>query len=428
MKKLLVVSLLFISQICLLTPIYAIDQGNTKVVGMDRRSDVYFGSSVAIFGDYAIVGSPDESFIISDYNAKFLAGAAYLYKYSQATNSWNLVQLISPEINDANFGTSVAIDANKIVIGAFDQDMNGDDSGSNHGAVYIYENYTEGISTPIIISTVLENTYFGQSVAISNDRIIVGSPWGHTDTGAAGGNYGAAYVYFKEAGSWTLKQQIISPELDTWFGKSVSISGDYLAIGSQANGSIQGAGYAYHYNGSTWEEDSSFALDGREGVNAPNKVLVSKSFLFITAYLDTQASFRVGSVSIYKRNAGDTSWVFSQKIEPSNVPANGDFGVDISISSDEKTLAIGAGGAKKVLLYSQTPTGWSQTNTLVSFGKGSAFIFGESVAVTNSALLVGDPGHDYDLNGENYLSGAGAAYFFGSAKSFSPALIYYLIQ
>jgi len=432
MKKLIFVSLLFISQFGLLTSAYAINHGNTKVVGMDRSEYTYFGESVAIFGDYAIVGSPEESFIDSDdfMNNRYSAGAAYLYKYTKGTDKWELVTQISPKINYASFGKSVAIDGNRIVIGAFDQDVNGDGSGANHGAVYIYENYTQGIGEPIMLSPSQEGTYFGRSVAISNDQIVVGATWGHTEAGVAGGNYGAAYIYSNKTGEWILQQQIISPELDTMFGQSVSIYDNYLVVGSQArSATIKGAGYAYYYNSDSesWVENGSFPIDGREGVNIVNKVLVSNSFLFITAYLDKQGSYKVGSVSVYKRNISGTSWVFAQKISPLTVLSNGDFGVDISISDDEKTLAIGASGANKVFFYSQAHAEWSVNNSVNIFGNGTGLGFGRSVATTNSSLVVGVPNHSYDVNGENYESSAGAAYFFGSMKS-SPALIYYLLQ
>jgi hypothetical protein len=417
MKKLILVSLLILSYISLLTPAYAtINDANTKVVSNDRHQYAYFGESVAIFGDYAIVGVPDQNFVSGEIsNWVFSAGSAYLYKRNQAVNTWDLVEEISPKVGDASFGKSVAIDGENIVIGAWEQDTNGDDSGSNHGAVYIYENYTQGIDTPIVIPSDKKNTWFGKSVAISNDKIIVGAPWGHSDVGTEVGNYGAAYVYSKVYGSWTLEQQIVSAEVDIWFGQSVSISGDDLVIGSQKNSGNEGAGYTYHYYSGNWEENGSFPLPGREGVNLANKVLISKSFLFVTAYLDMRASFKIGSVSVYRKDPNSGLWVFFEKIlAPDIVSSNAYFGCDISISDDEETLAIGAKGAKKVFFYSQTSTGWKNTYSVESFGNGSGFSFGQSVATTNTALVVGDPNHSYDINGQDSLRSAGAAYFFNS--------------
>ncbi|NOQ78230.1 MAG: hypothetical protein GQ546_02395 [Gammaproteobacteria bacterium] len=434
MKKWISIFLLFISQTSLLIPSYAtsslapvysllLDGGswadNTKVVSTDRRADSHFGNSIAIFGDYAIVGAYQEDYITGNFlTNKYDSGAAYLYKHNKTKNIWELIEKISPNIDSAEFGSSVAIDENTIVIGAWDEDTNGSQSGTAHGAVYIYESYTQGTGKPIKLSHDIANTWFGKSVAISNNRIIVGSPWGHTSAGEAGvngdQNHGVAYVYSKNTGLWTLEQQIISPQADTWFGQSVSISGNYLVIGSQA-GSIEGAAYAYYYDNGNWEENGAFFLDGREGVNLANKVLVSDSFLFVTAYLDNHSSngITTGSVSVYKRNAGDTSWGFTQKIEPSELQSNLVFGSDISISNDEKTLAIGDKGAGKVHLYSQSSAGWSSNHSVKAFGNGSESAFGQSVATTNSSLVVGDPNHKYDVNGLNSVNSAGAAYFFG---------------
>jgi len=432
MKKLLLV--LFISQFYLLTsvcaspnlaPVYSllldgsdVDEnadwkGVNKVVGQDPFSYDYFGKSVAIHGDYAVIGAYDENCCLGDYTSfKSGIGAVYLYKHNHTTKKWELLERITENSKNSDFGYSVAINEDTIVIGARSEDLTEDDNEFSHGAVYIYENYKQGIGAPIKLTQTIPASFFGSSVAISNNKIVVGSTFGHNSLGGeatdSDRNFGAAYIYTK-GDSWNLEHTIVSNEPDKLFGYDVSIHDDYIVVGSDA-GDTDGASLAYYYNNGSWSSNGSFPSPGHD------IVLVSNSFLFATIYRGAHSfnGMTTGYVNIYKRNTSDTNWEFLQKIEPTEPSSTHGFGADISISDDEKTLAISDRGETIVYLYSQTPTGWTLDSNVTQLDKWPRSLsFGNSIAVTNTSLVVGANSENYDVNESTTYRSAGAAYFFG---------------
>ncbi len=102
----------------------------TKIVASDAEAGDYFGASVSISGDYAIVGANQED------EAATNAGAAYIF-HRTGTTTWDSGTKIvasDPEIGD-NFGFSVAISADNSLVGALNEDTGGLDAG----AAYLYD-------------------------------------------------------------------------------------------------------------------------------------------------------------------------------------------------------------------------------------------------------------------------------------------------
>ena len=136
----------------------------------------FFGRSIAIDGSYAIVGSQQE-----ETNSITRAGAAYIFKSNASGNYWSRVKLLASDPSaNAYFGMSVAIDGNYVIVGAHynDVDENGDNFVSNAGAAYIFEN-TNGTWSEIkkiVASDRSTNDNFSTNyaVAISGNNIIVG--------------------------------------------------------------------------------------------------------------------------------------------------------------------------------------------------------------------------------------------------------------
>ena len=89
--------------------------------------------------------------------------------------------------------------------------------------------------------------FFGQSVAISGDRAIIGA-WGDGDNGHRSGS---AYIFEQVGGMWVEQQKLIASDgqANDRFGLSVAISDDSAIAGANGdddNGSLSGSAYAYH--------------------------------------------------------------------------------------------------------------------------------------------------------------------------------------
>ena len=127
----------------------------------DADDDDWFGSSVAVFGQYALVGAP------GDDEAGNEAGAAYLFNTATGTELMKL--LPSGPSSTAEFGSSVCLTASHAVIGA-----PGDDTvTTNAGAVYVFD--LSGVEVAKIIEPGLNSAHLGFSVQVDSDRVIAGA-------------------------------------------------------------------------------------------------------------------------------------------------------------------------------------------------------------------------------------------------------------
>jgi len=226
----------------------------TKIVASDASANSYFGISVAISGDYAIVGS-----YLHDSD-----GAAYIY-HRTGTNTWDAGTKIVA--NDAQasdlFGISVAINGDYAVVGATGEDT----GGSGAGAAYIYHRtatntWDSGIK--IVASDAQAGDKFGSSVAIDGDYAVVGAE----NEGAGGVDSGAAYIYHRtDTNTWDSGVKIVASDAHSndEFGASADISGDYVVVGAPYESALgdenTGAIYIYHRTDTnTWDSGHKFVL------------------------------------------------------------------------------------------------------------------------------------------------------------------------
>lgn len=103
------------------------------------------------------------------------------------------------------------------------------------GAVYVYDYSSSGIdlTQKLIAENRAARALFGQSVAISGGRLVVGAPYPS--------NIGSVYLYYQDDGSWELSERIVAEDtgigtnVGIEFGASVAVTVDHLVIGSPAN-------------------------------------------------------------------------------------------------------------------------------------------------------------------------------------------------
>lgn len=198
----------------------------------DLMASDSFGHSVAISGNVALVGAYQ-----ADTPSKVNAGAVYVFALED--EEWVQKQKLQPESLQANdyFGFSVAISGNVAIVGAY---LSEQDSVTNGGAAYVFEfdqQKDEWVQKQTLKprEQLTTNEYFGYSVAVSEDMAVVGAQ----RSPAAGKNYaGAIYVFQKDnQGVWQPKQKEQPAELaaSDSFGNSVDIKGNQVIVGSQKN-------------------------------------------------------------------------------------------------------------------------------------------------------------------------------------------------
>lgn len=354
------------------------DEGGTnnwgqlvKLVAPDRASKDRFGSSVAISGDWAVVGAHNHDLDSNGNNSVSNAGAAYIFKKDQGgSDKWGFVKKITaPDrgIKD-NFGESVDISGDYIIAAADGQDFS-DTSGSNQkidaGAVYLYKkdnggNNNWGLFKKLVAYDRADNDLYGYSVAISGDLVVVGTAFQDYDLSTNIINdAGAAYVYEKDKGgtdNWGLQKKIIASDrtVDDVLGWSVAISDSTIVLGapgqdSSENGanylSLAGAAYIFQKNyGGTdnWGQVKKLVASDRTASDEYGEsVHISGSYLVVgsreqdSSATGTDYLASAGAVYVYHQNHGGTNqWGQVQKLVASDRAASDKFGEAVAISDD----------------------------------------------------------------------------------------------
>lgn len=178
-----------------------------------------FGASVAISGDSVVVGA--------------FSGAAYAFRRT-GDNSWSDgVSLVPNGFPDDGFGFSVAISGDYAIVGA-----PGDGSASESGEAYVFRrtgdnSWTQGEALLVGGSGLAGGDDFGRSVALSGDYALVGAP-GANDTDVDSSGTGAAHLFRRQGTNWSYASLLESEEVrdDDLYGSAVAISDDYAIVGA----------------------------------------------------------------------------------------------------------------------------------------------------------------------------------------------------
>lgn len=231
-----------------------------KIVASDRTSGNKFGSSVSMFGDYALVGAIGAEWRDGASFTK-KAGAVYIFEMDDQDN-WNEVQKIYGDPTyEGKFGVSVSISGSYATIGA-DEDA---------GVAYFFER--DGSGEWNRVSKQVGPYYSGWKegvVSISGNYAIGGTSYDHNDENDSDSLYmaGSAFIFERNSsGTWEMVQKIVASDRAKMdhFGASVGISGDMLVVGSPLKDANEGgnfygwagAAYVFKRNGNgTWEEDT----------------------------------------------------------------------------------------------------------------------------------------------------------------------------
>jgi hypothetical protein len=384
-----------------------------KLTASDAEDGDIFGYSVAISGDTVVVGA------VAEDSGGSTSGAAYVFarNYDPSNPStpladnWGEVQKLiasDAEEND-QFGESVAISGDTVVVGAYLEDGTGND----RGAAYVYARNKDGADAwgevkKLAASGVTDYDYFGISVAISGDIIIVGA---RGEDGA--GNYrGAAYVFARNTGgadNWGGVQKLTASDAADYdqFGESVAISGDMVVVGTSVEdgtGSDRGAAYVFARNrdgADHWGEVKKLtASDTQDDDWFGYSVAISGDTVVVgAAYEDGTGSDR-GAAYVYARNSGGAdNWGEVQKLTASDA-ADGDlFGFSVAISGD--TVVVGAylgdgTGSDRGAAYTfvRLNGAWQQAAKPTASDAQDDDLLSTSVAISGDAIVVGAPGED----------------------------------
>jgi len=211
-----------------------------KLRASDGTAYDYFGGSVAISGNAAIIGAYWDDVAVGD------CGSAYTFFYNGST--WVQEQKITAADGGLNdrFGWSVDISGSNAIVGAYLDD----DGGADAGSAYVYEKVGSSwlLRTKLRASDAAAGDYFGYSVGIASTAAVVGA-YMNDDFGT---NSGSSYSFSKSQTTWIQEAKVLPSNgaAGDFFGYSVAISGDRAMVGAYKHD--QGAtdsGSAYAFGG-----------------------------------------------------------------------------------------------------------------------------------------------------------------------------------
>jgi hypothetical protein len=303
-----------------------------KLTASDGAAYDDFGVSVSISGDYAIIGADGDD----DWGNK--SGSAYIFKWD-GTNWSQQQKLIASDGAAYNyFGCSVSISGDYAVVGAIGDDYRGDWSGS----AYIFKrNEISWLQqAKLLAEDGDKNNCFGCSVSISGDYAIIGAFGGNGNATYSG----SAYIFAPnnvDPNNWVQQQKLTASDGAAYddFGVSVSISGDKAIVGAHYDDDYSGSAYIFKWDGKIWNQQVKlFASDGAAYDYFGWSVSVSGDYAIVGAYYDDDNGTDSGSAYIFRWDG--SGWVQQQKLLASDGAVYDNFGVSVSISGD-KTI-VGA--------------------------------------------------------------------------------------
>ena len=432
-----------------------------------------FGTSVAISGDTVVVGAPFEDSgakaINGDQNDNSVFSAGAVYIFVRINGVWSQQAYLKPSKNAGEaFGRSVAISGDTVVVSAPHEDT----KAENSGAAYIFVRSGGIWSEEAIIkaSNAGQFDQFGFSLAISGETVVVGAP--QEDSNAAGikgdvdNNSGAAYVfvrsYSRSGASWTQQAYLKASNTEAfdWFGWSVGISGETVVVGavqedssapgvngneSDNTASSAGAAYVFVRSSNTWTQQAYLkASNAGAGDWFGGSVAISGDSVVVGAPGEESSAAGVdgnqndnsadgsGAAYVFVRSNG--MWTQQAYLKASNTDAYDGFGREVAISGGtvvvgvayEDSGATGVNGyqgdnlvreAGAAYVFVRNGVTWTQQAYLKALNTAEFDYFG-SVAVDGGTVIVGAVGEDSSAKGvngnqsDNGAIDAGAVYIF----------------
>ncbi len=250
-------------------------------------------------------------------------------------------------------GTSISTSGDTVVVGAESATVGGDIC---RGAVYVFTGSGSAWTQTAKLTAAdgEANDFFGASVAISGDTVVVGA------VGASSGQ-GAAYVFTGSGSAWTQTAELTAADgaAGDSFGASVAISGNTLVVGAVGANYSQGAAYVFTGSGSAWTQTTELAA--ATGVAGDS---------FGTALATSGATVVVGADGVEQRTGGGLRvHRLRLRLDPDR-PAHrgrrrGGRPARHSVAISGSTLVAGADGADNyqgsAYVFAQSGSAWTQT-------------------------------------------------------------------
>lgn len=384
-----------------------------KLVG-DPANETDFGRSVAIDGNLIAVGVGADGANGSVYLYR-RAGQNYVLEARLECPDDPIGAEFGRSV--AIKGNTIFVGARFAQVADTDNDGDIDEQDADAGAVYIFKKYGSiwNLEQKIIPPYPQPKSNFGRALAVQGDTLIVTARKYDSDSE----NDGTAYEYVFRSGLWTYRTEIIpatEPADEAYFGQSVAIQGDLMVIGARNdNPNKAGALYVFRQTSIGWSQIARLTpQDGEKNDQYGFSVAMSGTTIAVGArradfVKGTKSETDEGAAYVYSVRGNNVEFV--TMLTASNAKAGDEFGQAIAIAGD--VIAVGApktdidqnADQGTVYLFRRMGNQWIEVNKVAASDGGAGDGFGYSMAAYGNHLLTG--AHFANVSGSQQ---AGAAY------------------
>jgi len=341
--------------------------------------------------------------VVGAYGDENYKGAAYVYVRSGTSWTQQAKLVADDGAGGHYFGWSVGISGDTIVVGAY----------AGHRAYVFTRSGTSWSQQQKITPTNAQSDNFGYSVGIDGDYIVVGAKSRHTH--GYSDNKGFALVFVRSGTSWSQQGEFTGDSTSSGdvFGWSVAISGDTVAVGAKFDddgGTNVGQVFVFTRSGTSWSQQAKFYHSSAAAADLlGSSISIHSDTIAAGAWGEDTSGSTSGAVYVFVRSG--TSWTQQAKLKASNAGATDNLGYSVSVRDDliisgapyEDTTATDAGSA---YIFERSGTSWTQKKQIQAANAGSSDRFGWSVGVSEPYFVIG--AHFEDTSGSN----AGSGYVF----------------
>ena len=283
-----------------------------KLTASDAADENYFGSSVAIDGDYLAVGA---------YLRNKTKGAVYVYKRVGGVWTEQQILTITSGFTYDYFGFCISMSGDTLVASA-------DGQARNRGAAYVFVRKDDVWSQTqrLTASDGEAADTFSWSLSLSGDNLLIGAHGKKANTGQA-------YLFQRSRGIFTEKQKFVASDAakDNYYGLSVSMSGNVAAIGALGHRANEGVVYVYELVGGVWKESQVAGKDAGSSLYLGTSIFLRGDTLIASA---SDKAKGAGFVVVFGQ--ADGQWTERLRLTRENGSLDDKFGF---------TMALGEGAA-----------------------------------------------------------------------------------
>ncbi len=324
----------------------------------------------------------------------FIAGGLFLPGITLA-GDFIESKLTASDASAGDLFGRVAISGHNVVVGSYY-----DDSQKGSGYVFKFDGATWSEEAKLTASDGAANDHFGNSVSIDGETLVVSA--------ATDDNYtGSAYVFRFDGLNWNEEVKLTASDGEAYdfFGTTVAISGDIIVVGADQEYGQRGAAYVFRFDGTSWSEEAKLIASDWASSDYFGQVAISGDIIASGSYRDDDKGSDSGAVYIFRFDG--LNWNEEVKLTASDGAGGDHFGAPVTVSEDENTLVVGSNndesttGAAYVFVFDGT--NWVEQAKLTASDGSPGDHFGSNVGISENIVVVGSVFDDFQ---------AGSAYVF----------------